>query len=524
MVGTLDEWGTLDPASLENVPYGVHDLIECRTGTVCRGPSAHLNVNVDPNHVVPTGDYPCDKPSQVGARCYGLVSRRCVVARTCSCNALFALRARHGYQQTPMDMALYGLGANEFRSVYMPQVVTLAWHLSPSVDQVWWQKWSREKQKQIYQSIFLDAHRFNAVKLFVKREIYCKDTPKPRGIQMYYNLATQEASAVPICSLQKALAHVWNGTISHDGIDITFASGMSAASLGQWMQHRLHYPNWIERDGENWDSSMQWGHAGPKLEMYRMFSSVLGSIMRSSVNVVGRYFSPFVTFAYRLLATVKSGHNDTSLGNSIANALVILSVMRLMGYTGSILVMGDDALVGVNEPVDLPTYVQYERQCGIYPQARLFHDWRWVSFISGIWAPADNGLYLIPKPGRLFARLFWTVSQVSPRRVNAFRRGVVLGLKPLMDGFPIVGEWLDRHDDRETKPFVPRDKYLAAWQVDGAAPVWGEVTKQWFQERYGVSSSVVVPKARSGYWSHPAIDSIIETDLADLGLRDDGFS
>jgi hypothetical protein len=105
-------------------------------------------------------------------------------------------------------------------------------------------------------------------------------------------------------------------------------------------------------------------------------------------------------------------------------------------------VAGDDLLVATYRPYDFAAVKCIESQFGIRPDARAFTSPEDVSFTSGVFVLAGPRYSFIPKPGRLLAKLWWTVGDVAPRDYAAYRRGVSLGLLPTNKDVPVVRAFL----------------------------------------------------------------------------------
>ena len=387
---------------------------------------------------------PCDRVGERGATLMGLATGPSFVAAKCLDNLHNAICYRHGKAQPPgrpMPAAInwYRHFLPEFAIEYYLQL----WYWFDA----WLLKWSFAKRQRILESLFSDFPRPSEVKAFVKREGGHKLIKKARAIQMYVNMHTQATIGAQVTAAQKAFAKVFDGTQVHEGLDVCFASGMNGQDLGAWMQRNIDmgYTNFYERDGANWDACMNAYH----LCLKRLFYDIdpqLSNTIQQGFEVEGRAKGrDGRILKYRLHGTTKSGHNDTSLGNSIVNAGIAIEALKACGVRGRIIVVGDDLLIASPDKLDGSSLAAVEAACGIVPEYRVFTDPAHVSFVSGMWFPVRGGWGFGPKIGRLLKRLMWTTNVVSPKQIPAWKNSVVCGLYPVCQALPIARAWLERN-------------------------------------------------------------------------------
>jgi hypothetical protein len=521
-VGTVDHHGLLDMASIENLPMGVYELRSCNGGTVCLGFGDEGLI--DPKHSILTRPPTCcDRDGEVGAVCMGLVTGPNYVCGKCACNLHNALCNRHGKLQPPFTgeftqaRARIESSLQEIRLLYEDLLVHYQEH--------WIEKWPKAKQEDIRRSVMLDPEMPERVGMFVKREGGQNMPTKARGIQPYMNLATQSRYGPEFTALQKACTSVWDGRFI-DGISITFASGMNSKQLGEWMDEvyrRCAKPIFYERDGKNWDACMQAGHQDLENMIYEVAGPEFFDFVNRGFDVKGMGKTRHGVLRYRLRGTRKSGHNNTSLGNSIVNAMIAYEAMWRMGLTGRIIVVGDDLLVACFSDFDADEFANIERQFGIIPEYRKFTSWSDVSFISGIWLPGPNGFFFAPKPGRLLKRLFWTTKTVARKKVKDWRHSVVAGLSPTLAGVPVIASWLKKNDTGGK--IIDTGKDLSRWQSE----VEADRTQllYYFAARYGVSvldlinveKFIMDVPIERGLVTHPVLERMAEVDNADIDIR-----
>lgn len=503
--------------------YGVWKPISNQTGTTCLGFGDEENLGVCKIMEKPRAQCQDD---QIGATLLAPAASTCYVARSCGCNAHNAMCNRHGVKRNPVTASLV-----PFQKLLSEHVPVAAGHYAQHIAEYggeWIRKWPEAKQKLIRESQAIDEIKPHKVKNMVKREIYPKPPTKARCIQFYPNLATQAEFGPEFTSLQKA----WGKTMQRAEFGtckVTFASGMNAKELGEWLSDVLQDyrdPWFYERDGKNWDSTLGAEAQAVKDQAYEFAGDAFCTFVHNSSIVEGLGCYKNGRLKYKLNFTTKSGHNDTTLGNNIVNAAI--TVMSFQGRKCDIIVAGDDLLVIVEGDFDCDAIVEREKAYGIKPEAYKYHHYEDVSFISGLFATTNDGKILfVPKPGRLIQRLFWTVHPPPPKRVRGYRRGVALGLLPTCGGMPIIGDWLRSYDDGST---VYRSGN--SWKVwmYGEDAVTGELDN-WFMRRYGLTKSeiaetteIFVARAHEPVIVRTHVtDRLIMVDTCELDEREAGY-
>jgi hypothetical protein len=460
----------------------------------------------------------------MGAELTGWAAKPAYVLGKCLCNAHNALCHRHGTTQPAVRKDIREV-LPDFSKIVDGLLATYLLH--PMLDrQNWMEKWPLSKRRSIELSRMMDDIVCGSVKTMVKREVAHKRPTKARLIQFYKNLLTQSEYGPQFYAAQKTILGAFNRRDMGHGIDITMASGMNSSSIGHWMQSVLDdgATAFYERDGKNWDSSMQASHAEFRCSLYDCLDPELGKFARQCVDVVG--MAPFEggVLKYKMKGTVKSGHNDTTLGNSLVNAAIAFASMRRLGIRGSIIVAGDDLLVATYDDFDIARFMDTEAEYGITPEARKFSDYRHVTFISGFWARGAEMAFL-PLPGRLVARLWWTISPPGKKRYAAYQRGVARGLLGVCGSLPIVGTWLRKFDSKGEAERVNKGCNFHEQTANFSG--YGESI---MAERYGVSvgdirdldSWLQTLPAAPLMVSHPVLDKMMSVDLADIAVRGEG--
>lgn len=514
--------GIILQPGFNSLPVNIGDTVCLGPGDADRlGPGNRI-LRRDPAVVEGT----CHK-RQVGATLLGLATGLAYVARSCLCNAENALCNRHGVAAPPFT------GDFDRFTSYLHSVSNSVGLLYTDYLSVWTRqwllKWPKRKQTDITQSTLNDELKPAEVKMMVKREALIKMPTKARGIQYYVNLCTQALFGAEFFSLQKSWTSWFCRRDVGHGVRLTFASGMNATALGEWMREVLaSNPNthFYERDGKNWDSTMQRPHLELRLAAYACAGDDFARFVRAGFDVKGKV--PRSGLAYRLRGTVKSGHNDTTLGNSIVNGGIIVEVMWALGLTGDIIITGDDALVAISGDFDEHCFARHEATFGIVPEYRKFTNPMDVSFISGVWFPSSPSHWaFVPKPGRLLARLFWSVRPPSERARQRYLNSIVLGLRPSCQALPVIAAFLDAHFDAAAGTGgVVVDKRLDVWAA-GHYQVNPVVLRAAFCSRYGLTDFQVADAegllsschGLIGLVSHDTLDRIMAVDLADVRDR-----
>lgn len=441
-MGRVDEDGFLDMNSLDVTESGLYQLVVKVGPTKCFGRS-DLTLLDSKHRVLSMPSAGCSRLKQQGATCVGLVFGPAFVCRSCSCNAVRALVARHGVKQPKVfaNLPLLESFAFRLRASYAGN-----WRHFDS----WFDKWPLSKRLAISRSLLEEACRPDRVKSFVKREVNHDDPSRPRLIQGYANLATQERFGREFTVFQKSLVEVCQFYEVYPGITITMASGLNSLQIAEWMSVSMascrSRPVFLECDGSNWDATMSLMHHLTKLFYLEVCSPELADFVDDCFRVIGSVSTRSGLFRYRLVGTVKSGHNDTTSGNSLINMLICAESLHVLGKRGHIIVAGDDSLIVVDGHIDVGCYVDTVTRFGIVPKARVFLEVRDVTFISGCWIRQPFGYLFVPQLGRLLARLWWTVQPPSNSNFENYRHSVVCGLRPLVGSLPIYREFLAIHD------------------------------------------------------------------------------
>lgn len=365
-----------------------------------------------------------------GAMLVAGATRPTWVMRKCTHNARHALAFRHGVEP-PVVTADFG---DWFFDNFLAVVPVEDVMSHPLMYGEWFRRWPLWKRLAFVKSERFDAIKPHAMKSMIKRELYMDAPSRARLIQFYPNLATQQAYAPLFSSLQYATFHSWRN-VEVDGVSVTASCGMNNVGIAEWMSkvyEKFPNPHFIECDGKNWDATMQRFHHLYKLRYYRRFSKEFAKFVDDCFATTGVCVCDDGIMVYLMRGTVKSGHNDTTLGNTIINAAIIATIFKRLGVECMIIVQGDDSLVAFKEPPFEGFYEVVEkmyREFGIVPKGAMIRGHQRVSFISGCWYECGGGRHVFaPKLGKLMAKLWWTTGRIPEHLVQAYRAEVAFGL------------------------------------------------------------------------------------------------
>lgn len=461
---------------------------------------------------------PCDKEHQAGAINIGKVWGPSHVLRTCRCNAVNALAKRHLVAPT----------TPRTRSLFFPRRLALRikqYYYDDYCNEYahWLAKWPEAKRAAIEKSVADDPIMDGRVKLMVKRENAHAYPSKARAIQMYRNLATQAKSGAMHTAFQRSLKRVCaddpGGFEIFPGIRISSTSGWTHRDYSAWAQRVAGYEGFFESDASNFDASVD-----PEITLARArFASIvdpdLGRDIRRQVRFKGKYFGD-VPFGYSGIGTVKSGHNDTTWGNTLVTAVVGAIALRDAGLTGDVIAAGDDLLVAVRhtDGTHGASMANTQRSFGFTPKWAFWRRLECATFVSSTFLTDGKTWRFAPLCGRLVKRMWWTVSPPSRKQLALRRSGDALGLLTAHTGHPIIEALCREYVINGSTPNI---------RVGGIS---GEYEGEFDYARalataYGTSKAVIEEAARRireagpGLHSDSWIDELFERDLVDVDAR-----
>lgn len=403
--------------------------------------------------------------------------------------------------------------------------------------------------RSVDESLAFDSAKGGGLKSHVKREVYREKTvnklpAKARLIQAYSTESDGYCLVQHYQAWSKALMRVTQEEHIIDGIkwQVQYAAGMSHADIAAFVTdcdlERQQYPCSFgyERDGVNWDASRQTPVMDYLCGVYTAIDKELGAHARAGIHCEGKVkFKNRKSIRYHVSGTRKSGHMDTSSGNSAddiesayqsvrqlpADILLALRVVRG-------LVLGDDLwlMLYFSTDVDMQrveaSLIAGDKLCGIEPEARCFRSIMSMSFISLSFYPNFDGTWAAgPKLGRLLSGLFYTHKSVPDVIIPAYRNEIAQAFLPLYGTCPLVGSWLRQHCSRGhvAKSFLPH--YLGL--LGGGDVDWSSYLSNRYNLLPGWEDSICrqVRHLKYGIVQCDAVDRIIDTDLCDLADRTD---
>lgn len=456
----------------------------------------------------------------------------CTMAR-CPTNAYNALALRHLARPAHrVSIKLY----NPFLTFYKH---TLRSNLDQSLLANTAGEWrvgkTMVKLNAIDQSKIFDEPKWQDCLAFVKFEVGCKIPTKARLIQGNVNEATAYQFPDVYAAITGALKHIGDEWVVCDGVRYRFhyAGGMnhnelsdsfSAAVAAAGSQYILD-----ERDGKNWDSTMQLETLTAEALVYDMLKlPVVAPFLTRSKECWGRVrcqgYAPvkYVTSWKRL-----SGDWNTSVGNTLISMIICATTVRalpdhLRPAAVEAYFMGDDYLGvytydQVPSPRDLHEALDhFECRCGITPERGLFRDPLAVTFISlGVWPRRTGGYQFVPQPAKQMVKLFCSVSRLSQKQVAEYNNGICIGFWHTYKDFAMMQTFLKAH----YSPGV-RGKTLD-WYHIAQALTKEDRNVDWrggFCLRYSqpyTSTFFELPKMPYGILQHPIVDLMLGVESMD---------
>jgi hypothetical protein len=313
---------------------------------------------------------------------------------------------------------------------------------------------------KLYHSLAQDR-----AKSFIKREVLAKMPTKARLIQGNYNEATAYEHPDEYAAISSALKEPLQLNLGGVSFTLQYAGGLTHDELSDlftdWWAQAGPGAVLDERDGKNWDATMQRPLLLAEIAFYEALGllsassallrsrGVRGSIRlpRCSPQVI-RYFT-----AWKRL----SGDWDTSVGNTLISMLIaMVTISELPNHLrpthARCFFMGDDFL-GVYSfrqsvsHVDLAQALDDgESSMGITPERGLFSDPLFVSFISlGLWPRRDGSWQFVPHPAKQLVKLFASSNPVPLTSLEDYQTALAIAFWPVYWGFPLMMKFLQRH-------------------------------------------------------------------------------
>lgn len=311
--------------------------------------------------------------------------------------------------------------------------------------------------------------------MFTKRELISKDLIKaPRAIMMSSDTCNAQLGPF-IVGVGNWLKEQWNIYSQ-----ITYASGMTAADAGAWLEVCIDqgYDYFYEDDFWNYDGTITTEWLLREQEVYSLFphDDVVDTALAHQLSGVAYTKSGY---RFRWEGGRKSGDPNTSLGNTLINAAVHY---RAVPGDKRMLVMGDDIVIATRKPLstgEVAAANAYMADCGLVSQLFSSDLYR-LSFCSRWFWTTGQKWYLGPKLGRFLSRCGWTIKyQYQP---DHWFGNNLHGFYGVLD-LPILRQYRDWFAQSATDNSNEDDYYRFK---DETVHAWNQCTADQFQHIYAV--------------------------------------
>lgn len=312
-------------------------------------------------------------------------------------------------------------------------------------------------------------------------------------------------------------------------LHIRSACGMNhaqmAAQVTAWYREFSLTPlHILVDDVSNMDGSIQLPHLDLQTWLYAGMDPAMSAHHARTVKFSGVVRGRSGNICYKGHGTVKSGAQDTSSGqtcrriDSLVIVLEELGIRRAAGF-----VFGDDVLVFVDRPMDPVAYAALQARMGLAVKYAMVDALERADFLSCTFMPDRDGSYaMLPKPGRLLAKLFWTWRVVPEARRGSYLREVAQGFNGRFSGCTFLETWLAwhlRHPVRRNMvlPLKPKQP------IHPTPILWPD----FFATRYGLPMPpddltalvAAVPHGDTAIIRHWWTEAVQEFDLSDPSER-----
>lgn len=473
-------------------------------------------------------DRRCDDCGSTRAsRLLGLAFKRCWVTSNCIHNAVNALALRHLVQfaypitELPGEPYLYRPSVYEelkrdFHACYREG----AWRTGKSL----------RRQAVIQDSLDWDEPREDRANSHIKTSIEVQVPTKSRLIQAFHRPADNYALA----DLHRAYTDAfvrWTSvprTFGDMYVHVRSACGLNhqhiAEQITEWVRELANQQYRIFMDDvTNMDGSIQEAHFRPHLDLYQALDPRLARELRAGLRYKGFIRTRQGVVNYMAYCTVRSGAQDTSSGQTSRRLDMFVRACRSLGVRQvRAFVFGDDIIAFlVGGPSDPKLYDAQHALMGLKCRACFVEELEQADFLSCAFVPDVAGGYaMLPKLGRLLAKLFWTWRDIPPRRLGSYLHQVAEAFLPRFQSFELMAVWLSRHMHRQDRPWTgdavriqAPHPHLLDWPT-------------FLSKRYSLPLPVeltaflgTLPPGTIGIIEHPWSRAVLEYDLADPGAR-----
>lgn len=424
-------------------------------------------------------------------------------------------------------------------------------HMGNNLEDQWRTGKRQVKLAMIDKSKIWDKLKHHSAKSFVKNEVGPKVPTKARLIQGNKTEATAYEHPEEYAAMLHVLKDLADHEFFYDGIKFRFvaACGYSHNDLSDLFSRCISeagpYVLYDERDGSNWDSTMNKPLLEAEMLVYDMlkmrateaFIKRHGHVKGKITCRIDTLAKEFMTITYESAWKRLSGDWNTSIGNTIINIIVsFVAITELPSHlrpTGACaLVMGDDyaGVYSFSQAVDpkaLSAAMNHgEKSMGITPERGIFSNPLDITFISmDLWPRKNGGYQFVPKPARLMNKLFWAAKKLHPNQIPSYRNGICIALWPTFYGFEMMMKFLKAHYTPGVRG-LPIEWYSYSYQHDAHTKVVREV--DWIQGytyKYGYPYGATTfdwPRdlGRGGAWlHHPIVEHMLAVESMDPQAR-----
>lgn len=448
----------------------------------------------------------------------------------CLPNVLNALHNRHltpypvELDCLPFDPYLYRFAVYaELRDYFWDSYQDDDWHANKTIT----------RRTEIARSIAYDDPKLSRISAHIKTEVSASYPKKARLIQAFVNPVDNYLVADHYRAFTHALLKFTLIPRFHCGIyvHVRSACGLNrqdiAAQIGHWLDEvaSTSYRVFCD-DVSNMDGSVQLVHLQAQQELYEHLSPELAHHHGSTFSFKGmvparrmRDSHTHVTFSGD--GRVKSGAQDTSSGQTCRRIDGIVRCFSAYGGVVSLrgFVFGDDVwLLVVADDYDETRFADIQLAYGFRTKGVFVREIEHSEFLSCTFAWTDTGVHMFPKPGRQFAKLFWTWRRLGHRQRGHYISQIAESVLPAYRGFTFMEHWLGWHLK------APIQRRFLIERPSLAAPIG---TVDW--DRFvGIRYGLCMPSADSyrrvdscchgqvHLLSDPWADVVMSIDLADL--------
>lgn len=392
-------------------------------------------------------------------------------------------------------------------------------------DEAWVARLTATRANQLQEATLYSAAVARLVKAFTKTEASVAPPTKARLIQGYGDESAQAEHAVLTYAIQQ-VAKKWFSNREVEGRQYTFGSGLSPEAIADWPTQASNYvaatecddrcgcychcpaiasdhvrcqcnleEQFVEVDFSNFDAHNSAAHFWASYVFYYAAIRHLHVTMRRAYlqfvvdcfDVTTCFNNGYGSVLARVYGTTKSGHNDTTLGNTLRSIAMYMEVNPECSYGSATICAGDDGLT-----IARGRHSCYVTEFGLHGMKAKMRSWDSLieaSFLSGLWAEVGDELVFVSKPGRMLVKQFW--SHPPPPDVASWRATVARGVYPGARLVPGLREFVLKH----WEDGLPESKAAVAklrWSpMTTEWPYPDDAAADWFYRRYALSPADV---------------------------------